>query len=61
MFYISLLLVGYGVFSLLRREDVGSRDERQLRHKINEISAEFDGLMQTHDFLSERVHREANI
>ncbi|MCL2487160.1 MAG: GHKL domain-containing protein, partial [Oscillospiraceae bacterium] len=59
MMGVSYLLIALGLFTILKRETIQAYSERALRHKINEITTDFNSLMQTHDFLSERVHKDA--
>ena len=58
MFIVSFVFIVYGQFTILKRETLQSYSDRALNHKLNEISSKFNDLMQTHDFLSERVHKD---
>jgi len=44
---------------MFKRESLQARKENELRSKTNNISAQFNSLMQTHDFLSGRVHKNS--
>ncbi|HBT65597.1 MAG TPA: hypothetical protein DEB10_13155 [Ruminococcaceae bacterium] len=56
---VSIGLITYGLFTILKRETMQAYSEKALKHKMNKISTDFNSLMLTHDFLSDRVHKDA--
>jgi hypothetical protein len=58
LFVLSLGLISYGLFIILKRETLQAYHDNALRHKLNEISARFNNLMQTNDFLTDRIHKD---
>jgi len=58
LFVVSIGLITYGLFTILKRETLQSLNDKALQHRLNEITSKFNKLMQTNDFLSNRVHTD---